>query len=199
MQPHRYGEPVRVGLLGGLEVLDADGREVVIAGPKVRALLAVLALQTGRVVPAEQLIDALWGDTPPTEVRNGLQGLASKLRRSLGSSELVAMRGTGYVLELPAEAIDVHRYEETVATARAAAADGDLNRASALLADADDLWRGDAFADFTYEEFAAGTITRLSELRLTAIEERLDIALQLGRHQAAVAELEELVAAHPLR
>ena len=199
MQRHRYGETVRVGLLGGLEVLDDDGRDTVVAGPKVRALLAMLALQPGRVVSTEQLIDALWGDNPPTEVRNGLQGLASKLRRSLGSADLVAMRGAGYSLELPADAIDVHRYEEMVAAARDAAADGDLNQAAALLAEADRLWRGDAFADFAYEDFAAGAITRLSELRLSAIEERLDIELQLGRHQAAVAELEELVAAHPLR
>ncbi|MEP6658849.1 MAG: BTAD domain-containing putative transcriptional regulator [Acidimicrobiales bacterium] len=188
-----------VGLLGALEVLDDEGREVVVAGPKLRALLAVLSLQPGRVVPAEQLIDALWGDNPPTEVRNGLQGLASKLRRTLGSPDLVAMRGAGYALELDAGAIDVHRYEEMVVAARAAVADSDLGSAAGLLAEAESLWRGDPLADFTYETFAQGAITRLSELRLTAIEERLDIELQLGRHPAAVAELEELVAAHPLR
>src|SRR5436190_1293790 len=109
---------MRIGLLGGLEVLDDEGRSVTVAGPKLRALLAMLALQPGRVVPAEHLIDALWGDDPPTEVRNGLQGLASKLRRTLGSPELVAMRGTGYALELPPEAIDVHRYEALVASGR---------------------------------------------------------------------------------
>src|SRR3979490_2507900 len=144
---------MRVGLLGGLEVLDDEERDVVVAGPKLRALLAVLALQPGRVVPAEQLIDALWGDSPPTEVRNGLQGLASKLRRTLGSTDLVAMRGAGYALELPASAIDVHRYEDFVAATRAAVVDGDLSHAAALLAEADSLWRGDALAEFTYEEF----------------------------------------------
>jgi predicted ATPase/DNA-binding SARP family transcriptional activator len=190
---------MRVGLLGGLEVLDDEGRLVVVAGPKLRALLAVLALQPGRVVPAEQLIDALWGESPPTEVRNGLQGLASKLRRTLGSPDLVAMRGAGYALELPADAIDVHRFEGMVVAARAAVVDGDLSGAAGLLAEAESLWRGTALADFSYDEFAAGTITRLSELRLAVIEERLDIELQLGRHQEAVAELEELVAALPLR
>ena len=170
-----------------------------VAGPKLRALLALLALQAGRVVAAEHLIDALWGENPPTEVRNGLQGLVSKLRRTLGSTDLVAMRGAGYALELPATAIDVHRFEAMVAEARAAVAEGELSRAAELLAEADSLWRGDPLADFTYDDFAAGTITRLSELRLAVLEERLDIELQLGRHQPAVAELEELVAAHPLR
>ena len=108
---------MRVQLLGGLEVQDDDGRDVVVAGPKLRALLAVLALQTGRVVPSDQIVDALWGEDPPAAVRNGLQGLASKLRRTLGSSDLVAMRGGGYVLELSADAIDVFRHEQLVAMA----------------------------------------------------------------------------------
>ncbi len=80
-----------------------------------------------------------------------------------------------------------------------AAADGDLSRAVALLAEADALWRGDPLADFTYEDFAATTITRLSELRLAVIEERLDLELQLGRHQGAIVQLEAMVAAHALR
>jgi predicted ATPase/DNA-binding SARP family transcriptional activator len=189
---------MRVGLLGGLEVFD-DEREVVVAGAKLRSLLALLALHVGRVVPTDQLVDGLWGEDPPAAVRNGLQGLASKLRRTLGSADLVAMRGGGYVLELPADAIDVHRYEQLVAAGHAAAAGGDLSRAAALLAEADALWRGDPLADFAYEEFAAAAITRLSELRLAVIEERLDIELQLGRHQGAIVQLEELVSTYPLR
>src|SRR3954447_21283739 len=133
---------MRVGLLGVLEVVDDGGREVEVAGPKLRALLAVLAMHPGRVVPAEQLIDALWGEDPPTGVRNGLQGLASKLRRTLGSSDIVAMRGAGYALGLPADAVDVHRYEQLVAAARAATAGDDLHRAAGLLAEAGSLWRG---------------------------------------------------------
>src|SRR3954470_8102596 len=144
---------MRVGLLGGLEVLDDECREVAVAGPKLRSLLAVLALQAGRVVPADQLVDALWGEDPPAAVRNGLQGLASKLRRTLGSTDVVAMRGGGYALELPVDAIDVYRHDELAAAARAAMADGDLHRAAALLAEADALWRGDPLADFAYEDF----------------------------------------------
>src|SRR4051794_16082386 len=181
---------MRVGLLGGLEVLDDDEQDVAVTGAKLRSLLALLALNAGRVVPTEQIIDALWGEDPPAAVRNGLQGLASKLRRALGSSEVVAMRGGGYALELPPEAIDVNRYEQLVAVGEAAATDGDPSRAVARLTEADALWRGEPLADFTYEEFAAAAIARLSERRLAVIEERLDLELALGRHLGAIVQLE---------
>src|SRR5437763_1668242 len=138
---------MRVGLLGGLEVVDDGGRPVEVAGAKLRSLLALLALHAGRVVPAEHLIDALWGEDPPAAVRNGLQGLASKLRRTLGSADMVAMRGAGYALELPADAIDVHRYERLIAAARAATQQGDLAEAAARLAESRSLWRGDPLAE----------------------------------------------------
>jgi predicted ATPase/DNA-binding SARP family transcriptional activator len=190
---------MRIGLLGELELLDDEGNDVPVAGAKLRALLAVLALHVGRVVPADQLIEALWGEDPPAAVRNGLQGLVSKLRRALGASDLVTMRGDGYALELPTEAIDVARFEQRAAAGRGMAAAGELAAAVDLLTEADSLWRGDPLADFAYEDFAAGAVTRLSESRLALVEERLDVELRLGRHQRAVAELEELVAAHPLR
>src|SRR3954454_23950166 len=126
---------MRIGLLGALEVFDDDGAEITVAGAKLRALLAVLALHVGRVVSAEQLVDALWGEDPPAAVRNGLQGLASKLRRAFGSADLVVMRGGGYVLEVPADAVDVHRYEQLVAAGRAAIGDGDVQRAADLLSE----------------------------------------------------------------
>jgi DNA-binding SARP family transcriptional activator len=194
---NRYGQHVRVGLLGGLEVRDADERDVAIPTGKQQALLALLAVHVGRVVPTEQVIDALWGDDAPPRVRNGLQALASKLRSALGAADLVVMRGGGYVLALPADAVDIHRFEALVAAARAAAAD-DAERAVALFTEAESLWRGDALVDFAYEEFAQPTIARLSELRLVAIEERVELELALGRLGSAT-ELEALVAAHPLR
>src|SRR3954453_24055783 len=190
---------MRIGLLGELEVSDADGHAVTLAGPKLRALLAILAVHVGRVVAAEQLIEALWGENPPTEVRNGLQGLVSKLRRAMGSPDLVVMRGDGYALQLTPDDVDVGRFEQQVAEGRRLAATGALGPAAALLAEAEAIWRGDPLADFTYEDFPDGTIARLSELTLAVAEERLDIELRLGRHQQAVLELEQLVAAHPLR
>jgi predicted ATPase/DNA-binding SARP family transcriptional activator len=190
---------MHIGLLGELEVLDDDKRDVVVTGAKLRALLAVLALHAGRAVPADQLVDALWGEEPPSAVRNGLQGLVSKLRRALGSTSLVAMRGGGYTLEVPPEAVDVHCFERLVAEGRIAAGGGNHEHAIELLAEADSLWRGDALAEFAYEEFASAEVSRLSEMRLAAVEERLDMELQLGRHRAVISELEALVTAHPLR
>src|SRR6478736_9709111 len=190
---------MRIGLLGALEVFDDDGAEITVAGSKLRALLAVLALQAGRVVPTDHLVDALWGEDPPAAVRNSLQGLASKLRRTLGSADLVVMRGEGYVLDLPPEAVDIERFARRAADGRALAATGELERAVEVLAEADSLWRGDPLAEFAYDDFAASTITRLSESRLALLEERLDLELRLGRHQRAVVQLEQLVADHPLR
>lgn len=187
-----------IGLLGELEVMH-DERHVVVAGAKLRSLLAILALHVGRVVPAEHLVEALWGDSPPAEVRNGLQGLVSKLRRALGSADLVVMRGDGYVLELTPGDVDIGRFEQLVAEGRALAGTGALAPAAELLAEADAIWRGDPLADFAYEMFASAPIARLSELRLVAAEERLDLELQLGLHHRAIVQLEELVAAHPLR
>src|ERR1044072_8447640 len=132
---------MRIGLLGALEVFDDDGNEVTVAGAKLRALLTVLALHVGRVVSAEHLVDALWGEDPPAAVRNGLQGLASKLRRTLGSANLVGMRGDGYVLDLPADAVDVEQFEQRAADGRALAAAGEVERAVEVLAEAESLWR----------------------------------------------------------
>ncbi len=158
---------MRVGLLGGLEVRDADGQAIAIPTGKQQALLALLAIHGGRVVPTDQVVEALWGEEAPPRVRNGLQALASKLRSALGSADLVVMRGGGYALELPAEAVDLHRYEALVAAARAAA-DAEPEHALALYVDADALWRGTALVDFAYEEFAQPTIARLTELRVAA-------------------------------
>ena len=190
---------MHIGLLGELEVVDDEGQVVTVAGAKLRSFLAILALHVGRIVPSDHLIEALWGDQAPAAVRNGLQGLASKLRRTLGSPDLVAMRNDGYALELTPDDIDIGRFERRAAEGRALAAQGALAPAAELLAEADAVWRGDPLADFAYEQFASGPIARLSESRLAVAEERLDIELQLGLHHRAIVELEQLVATHPLR
>ena len=115
-----------ISLLGELEVLDDDGRPVAITGAKQRVLLAMLALHAGQMVPADQLVEALWGEDPPPAVRNGVQGLVSKLRRLLGPAFPIVMRGGGYAIDVPADAVDAHRFEQLVAQGRAARASGDL-------------------------------------------------------------------------
>ena len=189
---------MRISLLGELEVFDNDDRPVIVTGAKQRALLAMLALHPGQMVPADQLVEGLWGENPPPAVRNGLQGLVSKLRRLLGSAGVIVMRGGGYALDVPLAAVDTHHFEQLVAQGRTAATSGDLARAVTLLSEADAMWRGEALTEFAYEEFASGAATRLSELRLAAMEERLDAELQLG-HPGVVSELTTLVASHPLR
>src|SRR5258706_16262461 len=120
---------MQIGALGELQVLDDNHRDIVITGAKMRSLLVMLALQCGRAVPVDQLVDALWGPESSAAARNGLQGLVSKLRRALGSASLVATRGGGYALEVPPESVDVHRFEQLVAAGRAMAASGDLEDA----------------------------------------------------------------------
>src|SRR5258706_13706730 len=120
---------MQIGALGELQVLDDNDRDIVVTGAKMRALLVMLALQCGRAVPADQLVDGLWGPESSAATRNGLQGLVSKLRRALGAASFVATRGGGYSLELPSEAVDLPRFEQFVAAGRARAAAGDRSSA----------------------------------------------------------------------
>src|SRR3954469_15236614 len=138
---------MRVSLLGELEGFHDDGSAVVISGAKQRILLAMLALSPGRVIPTDVLAEAIWGEDPPPAVRNGLQGLVSKLRRAFGSTHLLVMRAGGYVLEVPSAAVDAYRFEQLVAQGRAAVANRDMAAAVSLLTDGEALWRGDALAD----------------------------------------------------
>jgi predicted ATPase/DNA-binding SARP family transcriptional activator len=191
---------MEVLLLGGLEVLGDDGAPVAVPGAKLRALLALLALGAGRVVPIDRLVDDLWrDDDQPTDVANALQRLVSKLRRTLPSPDAIATRAPGYMLVVEAGAVDVYRVELLAAAARSDLAAGNLERAVDQLQAADALWRGEALADFAYEPFARPHITRLEELRVSLIEDRVEAELALGRHSELVVGLEALVAQHPLR
>jgi DNA-binding SARP family transcriptional activator len=184
-------------ILGPLEVRHGD-RVHVLGGPKQRAVLALLLLHANQVVASERLIDQLWGEEPPGTVKVVLQGYISSLRKELGAAT-IATRASGYVIELAPGQLDLHRFEALLADARAAALAGDSRRAAVTLREALALWRGPALADFAYEPFAQAPIMRLEELRLTALEDRLEADLVLGRHAELVAELEALVAEHPLR
>jgi len=180
-------------LLGPLEVVDG-GRPLALGGPKQRSLLAILLLHIGQVVSTERLIDELWGESPPATVAKSIQAYVSRLRKQIGEHRLLT-RSPGYILLLDPPELDLARFEQLVAGARGA----DPERAARQLREALGLWRGPPLADLAYQPFAQAQIARLEELRLTALEERIDADLRTGRHAELGGELEVLVAAHPLR
>jgi DNA-binding SARP family transcriptional activator len=180
-------------ILGPLEVEDDRG-PVALGGQQQRALLTVLLLEAGRVVATDRLVDLLWGEGAPKTATTSLQNTVSRLRRELGA-DLLETRAPGYVLRATPAQIDAHRFEQQLRDARRAAPE----ERRELLVRALDLWRGPALADFTFEQFAQAEIRRLEDLRLVALEERVEADLELGRHGDVVGELEALVSAHPLR
>jgi DNA-binding SARP family transcriptional activator len=191
-------------LLGPFDVVE-NGRSMAVGGAKQRALLAILVIHANEVVPADRLIEQLWpGDTPDSAV-NTLQAYVSRLRKVLdpngsnGAQPTILFRAPGYVLTMPSEQIDAQRFERLLSEGESRAATGDAVGAARTLREALGLWRGVPLADFIYEEFAQPEIARLEELRLRAVEERMDADLACGRHAALVPELEALVAEHPLR
>ena len=196
---------VELRILGTLEVVDG-GRSAGFARRKPRALLAALVINANQVVSADRLIDALWGECPPSSAPNTLQGYVSQVRQafaSLGShrddAPLIRTQAPGYVLVVDPEHIDARRFERLAAEARQAMAAFDPDEASRLFHEALSLWRGPALAEFVDEDFAFLEAARLGELRLAAIEDRADAELALGHHVDLVAELQRLVAEHPLR
>ena len=189
---------MRVGILGPLTV-DGDDGPVDVGGARLRALLIRLAIDVGRTVDSERLADALWGDQPPADQANALQSLVSRLRRVLPDRDVIVSVPTGYRLALPAGNIDVTSFEQLARDGRNALDATDAEGAATLLRRALDLWRGDALADVADAPFAIAAATRLEELRLAAVEDRIEADLALGRHQDVVGELEALAAEHPLR
>ena len=190
---------MHVALLGPLEVrTDGDPGEIVeVAGARLRALLIMLALHPGQLVTASQLIDGLWPQEMPAGAGNALQALVSRLRRALPEAVLES-RPAGYQLNIDPRRTDIVRFEDLVTAGRAqlrqdpAAAGRTLRQALAL-------WRGPALADVADTDFGQAAIARLDELRLTAIEQRVDADLRTGDTASLVAELEGLVIAHPMR
>ncbi|TMR22999.1 AfsR/SARP family transcriptional regulator [Nonomuraea turkmeniaca] len=186
---------MRFQILGPTAALGEDGRPVALGGPRVRALLTLLALHAGRIVGAEQLVDGMYGAYPPEGVANALQSQVSRLRRVLGK-DLVEFHPAGYRLVADPQDVDARRFEQLAQAGRQALQGGDPERAAALLGEALELWRGAPLTDAPYAEAAA---TALEELRLAATEDRVQADLDLGRHRELVAELSQLIAAHPLR
>ena len=180
-------------ILGTLEVIADDG-PVALGGPRQRALLAALLLRAGRVVPTEQLVDELYGEDPPKTATAALQNGVAALRKALGAEVLVT-RAPGYVLAVPPEQIDARRFELLLADAREASP---AERRTLLLR-ALALWRGPPLAEFAFEAWAENEARRLDDLRLVAVEERIEADIELGRSADVVSELDALAGEHPLR
>jgi predicted ATPase/DNA-binding SARP family transcriptional activator len=188
-----------VRLLGHLEV-EVSGERVRFEGVKQRRLFAALALRASEAVSADELVEALWGDRPPGGATQALQKQISRLRRRLGDGGSRVRYGpAGYALDIDPRAIDSRRFEELVRRARIALARDEPERAAGDLQTALALWRGEALADYRFDEFAQHEIARLEELRVEAIEERLAAELAVGGAEDLVGELRALVAEHPLR
>jgi len=184
-------------LLGPLEARLND-RLIALGGLRQRGLLALLLLRANEVVSRDRLIDELWRDHAPETAANALAALVARLRRVLPADVLVTRSG-GYEAQVERNAIDVHRFERLLETGSRALAEGDPTGAAEQLRSALSLWRGAPLADFTYEPFAEPVILRLEDLRLGALENRIDADLALSRHSDLIGELRPLVLEHPLR
>ena len=184
-------------VLGSIEVVENGGGPIALGGPKQRAVLAHLLLRANHLVPTDVLIDEVWGEEPPETVRNALQSYASHLRKALGAERVEGSRA-GYILRAETSELDAVRFQSLLRDARrllpidAKAAVGAFDHAL-------DLWRGPAFGDLATEASLRSEAARLDDLRLAALEERIDAQLTVGELGEVIGELESLTARHPLR
>jgi predicted ATPase/DNA-binding SARP family transcriptional activator len=196
---------MRFGILGPLQVLGDDGRELAVAGRMPRALLALLLLRPNEVIPSDRLVEELWAGAPPASGTKGLQVHVSRLRQALaagrsapGDERLITTAG-GYLLKVGADELDAAQGERLIAEGRSLVAAGRLEPAVAAYSAALALWRGTGLSDFQYEAFAQAEVARLSELRAAALEERIAARVLLGRGAEVLGELESLVREYPYR
>jgi DNA-binding SARP family transcriptional activator len=189
-------------ILGPLEAL-AEGRDVVPAGTKQRALLALLLLHANETLSRDRLIDELWGESPPATATKTVQVHVSRLRKALsagnGVGAVILTRERGYQLRVDPEQLDSHRFERLVAEGRTELAAGHPERAASAFESALAMWRGAPLADLADEPFAQRESGRLEDQRLAAIEDLGEAKLALGRHGELVGQLEALIGEHPYR
>jgi DNA-binding SARP family transcriptional activator/tetratricopeptide (TPR) repeat protein len=185
-------------ILGPLEAVADDGRPLRLGGHRPRALLTLLIQHASEVVSTDALVDALWVGRPPATAVKILQVYVSRLRKQLPPDRLVT-KPPGYLLRVEPDELDSKRFERLAQAGRQALEGGRHTEGAETLREALGLWRGPPLADCTFEPFAQAEIARLTELRVTALEDRIEADLTLGRHSALVGELEALVSQHPLR
>jgi predicted ATPase/DNA-binding SARP family transcriptional activator len=191
-----------VRLLGPL-VAEAHGVQAALGGPMQRAVLALLALQEGRLVSADGLVEALWGGQPPATASNTVQVYVSGLRKALAAAgvegDTIVRDGSGYRLAIEGTTLDHVQFTKRVEEGEALLARGEAALAREVFADALGLWRGPALADFEYDNWAQPEARRLEELRVSCLEGRIEADLASGRASELVGELEARVEEHPVR
>ncbi|MFG2798813.1 BTAD domain-containing putative transcriptional regulator [Streptomyces pseudovenezuelae] len=183
---------MRYRILGVTQAMDDGGAVIPLGGPRLRTLLAALALRPGRTASPEALIDEVWGEEPPQDAPAALQALVGRLRRTVGKDAIVSGPG-GYRLAAAEDDVDLYVFEQSVRRGTAALTHGDATTAARELSAGLALWRGDALADLPDRTAA----TRPEALRVEATRARIEADLLLGRPQDVVPELKELTAAHP--
>jgi len=191
---------VEYRILGPLEVVE-DGEPVALGTLKERLVLGVLLLHANEFVSRERLIDDLWGEAPPPTSRKAVNVYVSKLRKALGVAGVdpITTASGGYRLHVEPEALDASRMEVLVGEAQELVAEGELESAAERFHEALSLWRGPTLAGLELESRGRDEVAQLDELRLSALMDRIDCDLALGRHEQALGELGILVREHPLR
>lgn len=197
---------MKIQVLGPLGA-EVNGGSIVPTAGKPRQILSLLALHPGRVMPVSVLMEEIWGTEPPQSALTTLQTYILQLRRRLGTAmgpgapevakDVLATRHGGYLLQIPAESVDVHEYERMVAEGRSAFEAGDDDSSASLFRKALGLWRGSVLVDVRVGPILEIEVMRLEESRLGTLERRIDADLRLGRHSELIAELIELTARYP--
>ncbi|MCE6994801.1 tetratricopeptide repeat protein [Saccharothrix sp. S26] len=186
------------GVLGSL-VVRRNGRSVPVTAAKHRIVLATLLLDANRSVPASDLIRRVWGETPPDRAAQTLPVYVMRLRRTLGEPPLIHTTPTGYRIDLPPGALDLHRFEDAAEEGARLAAAEDFAAAAEAYACALECWHGPPLADVPSESLHETAAPGLAEQRLRVISELVDVKLRLGRCDEVIADLRRLTAQHPLR
>jgi DNA-binding SARP family transcriptional activator len=189
---------LRFGLLGPLQVRGAAGSGPLRAG-KHRVILASLLLQANRAVSIDELIERLWGDSPVGTARATVHQYVMRLRQTLDQPDLIHTVPDAYLIEVPPESVDLHRFDELVRRGQQLCAADNLAEGSRNLHEALSLWRGAALADIPSVSLQLTEVPRLTEQRLHVTERRLDVELRLRRDAEVIAELRMLTSEHPLR
>ncbi|MEV8309136.1 AfsR/SARP family transcriptional regulator [Streptomyces flavidovirens] len=197
---------MEIQVLGPLSA-EVNGGSIVPTAGKPRQILALLAFYPGRVMPVPTLMEEIWGTELPQSAMTTLQTYILQVRRRLGTAmgpdnpgsakDILATRHGGYMLQIPPECVDVHRYEQLIAEGRRAGDEGDDEGSANAFRSALGIWNGPALVDVRLGPILEIEVMRLEESRLVTVERRIDADLRLGRHAELIAELTDLIARHP--